>query len=238
MVDIEGASNALSTLVDYYHHVEKVMPALVRGGWIAIKVVALAELIGIFLGLVLALCRLYGRWWLAWPALVYVDLIRGTPMLVQILIAYFGIPSLYFSMTGDTFNIDPIVAGIAALGLNSGAYVSEIFRTAIGNIDRGQTEASRALGLSWLQTMRYVVLPQAFRWAIPPLGNEFITLLKDTSLLSVIAVVEIVKAGQLYAARTYAIFPTYIAIAIVYLVLTLTITSGLRVLERKLKIPT
>lgn len=222
---------------EYLKHIQTVMPSLIRGAGIAILVVFFAEIIGTVIGLILALCRLAKTRWLSWPALVYVDLIRGTPMLVQILIAYFGIPSVYFSLTGDTLDIPPLAAGVAALGLNSAAYVSEIYRTAIANIDRGQTEASRALGLSWVQTMRYVVLPQAFRWAVPPLGNEFITLLKDTSLLSVIAVVEILKAGQLYAARTYAIFPTYIAIAIVYLVMTLTITTGLRALEKKLKVP-
>jgi polar amino acid transport system permease protein len=112
-----------------------------------------------------------------------------------------------------------------------------VFRTAIGSIDRGQLEASRALGLTRAQAFRFVIFPQAIRWAIPPLGNEFITLLKDTSLLSVIAVAEILKAGQLYAGRTYAIFPTYVAIAIVYIVLTLSIANVLRYVERKLKVP-
>ena len=213
------------------------MPSLLQGAGIAIVVVICAEAIGTTVGLLLALCRLAKTRWLSWPALVYVDLIRGTPMLVQILIAYFGVPSLVSSITDEPFDLNPYAAGIAALGLNSAAYVSEIYRTAIGNIDKGQTEAARALGLSWYQTMRHIILPQAFRWAIPPLGNEFITLLKDTSLLSVIAVLEIVKQGQLYMARTYAVFPTYLAIALVYLVMTLTITTGLRYLERKLKVP-
>lgn len=213
------------------------MPNLIKGAGIAVLVVLAAEVIGTVIGLALALARLSGRRILAWPTAIYVDVIRGTPMLVQILIAYFGVPSLLQSLTGQSWNINPYAAGIAALGLNSAAYVSEIYRTAIGNIDRGQTEASRALGMSWYQTMRHIILPQAFRWAIPPLGNEFITLLKDTSLLSVIAVLEIVKEGQLYMGRTYAVFPTYIGIALVYLAMTLTITSGLRMLERKLKIP-
>lgn len=214
-----------------------VMPALVRGGVIAVFVVVCSELIGTMLGLAIALCRLSRRKLLSIPSLVYVDLVRGTPMLVQILFVYFGLPSLISSITGQPFNIHPLVAGISALGLNSAAYVSEIYRTAISSIDKGQTEAAKALGLSSLQTFRYVIFPQAFRWAVPPLGNEFITLLKDTSLLSVIAVMEVVKEGQLYMARTYAVFPTYLGIALVYVLMTLSITSVLRVVERRLARP-
>ncbi len=215
-----------------------VLPLLVHGAVIAVSVVVFAELLGTILGLSIALCRLSGRKILTIPALIYVDLIRGTPMLVQILFVYFGVPAVVSGLTGHPFNIPPLVAGVAALGLNSAAYVSEVYRTAIGSIDRGQTEAAKALGLGRIQTMRHIVLPQAIRWAIPPLGNEFITLLKDTSLLSVIAVLEIVKQGQLYMARTYAVFPTYLAIAGVYLVMTITIATALRLLERKLRVPT
>jgi His/Glu/Gln/Arg/opine family amino acid ABC transporter permease subunit len=220
------------------------MPSLLQGALIAIVVVICAEVIGTTVGLLLALCRLAKTRWLSWPALVYVDVIRGTPMLVQILIAYFGVPGLVMSITGEPFSTNetfndyfPYIAGIAALGFNSAAYVSEIYRTAIGNIDKGQSEAARALGLSRFQTLRHIVLPQAFRWAIPPLGNEFITLLKDTSLLSAISVIEVVRAGQLYTARTAAVFPTYIGIALVYLAMTLVVSYGLRTLERKLKVP-
>jgi polar amino acid transport system permease protein len=221
-----------------------VMPLLVRGAGIAVTVVLCAEVLGTVLGLGLALLRLSGRWWLSASALVYVDVIRGTPMLVQILFIYFGIPSLFSAATGRVFSLGswfddyyPYIAGISALGLNSAAYVSEIYRTAISSIDKGQAEAARALGLSRVQTFRFVVFPQAFRWAVPPLGNEFITLLKDTSLLSVIAVMEIVKQGQLYMARTYAVFPAYLAVALVYLVMTFTIATALRFVERKMRVP-
>ncbi|MDB5294950.1 MAG: amino acid transporter permease protein, partial [Phycisphaerales bacterium] len=105
------------------------------------------------------------------------------------------------------------------------------------SIDRGQTEAAKALGLTAAQTFRHVVFPQAFRVAVPPLGNEFVTLLKDTSLLSAIAVAEVVKQGEIYRARTYAVFPTLLAVALVYVAMTVTITASLRVLERKLRIP-
>jgi His/Glu/Gln/Arg/opine family amino acid ABC transporter permease subunit len=213
------------------------MPSLVQGALTAILVVVCAEAIGTALGLVIALCRLSRRWWLRWPALVYVDVIRGTPMLVQILFAYFALPDLLLHLTGDRYVIPALGAGIAALGLNSAAYVSEVYRAAISAIDRGQTEAARALGLSRVQTLRYIVLPQAFRLAVPPLGNEFITLLKDTSLLSVISVSEILYNGQNYGARTYAVLPSYVGVALVYLALTIPTTSLLRVLERRLKVP-
>lgn len=162
---------------------------------------------------------------------------RGTPMLVQILFVYFGLPGLVNELTGHAVNIQPLYAGIAALGLNSAAYVSEVYRATIGSIDKGQAEAARALGLGRVQTMIHVVLPQAFRIAVPPLGNEFITLLKDTSLLSVIAVTEIVRGGQIYIARTYAAFPGYLGIALTYLVMTVAISAMLRILERRLRVP-
>ncbi|QOV90489.1 ABC transporter permease subunit [Humisphaera borealis] len=219
-------------------HMVAVLPDLVKGAGIAVLVVLIAEVMGTVLGLGLALMRLSGSGVLSVVAAVYVDLIRGTPMLVQILFVYFGVPSLISSLTGSPFNPDPIIAGTLALGFNSAAYVSEIYRATLGSIDRGQNEAACALGLSPVQRFRYVIFPQAFRIAIPPLGNEFVTLLKDTSLLSVIAVMEIVKAGQLYMSRTYAVFPTYLAIALVYVILTLAITNILRVVERRMKLPT
>lgn len=213
------------------------MPELLRGAGTAILVVLCAETIGTILGLGLALCRLSGTRLLRWPALVYVDLFRGTPMLVQILFVYFALPDLLGHLTGQKYIIPALAAGIAALGLNSAAYVSEVYRAAIIAIDKGQIEASRALGLSRFQTMRHIVLPQAFRLAIPPLGNEFITLLKDTSLLSVISVSEILYQGQIYGSRTYAVLPSYLGVAIVYLALTLPTTAALRGLEKKLKVP-
>ena len=213
------------------------MPHLIKGAGISLFVALIAELIGTALGLLLALVRLYGPVWLRIPAIAYVDLMRGTPMLVQILFAYFALPSLISQVTGHSFDIQPLHAGIVALGLNSAAYVSEVYRSTIGSIDRGQSEAARSLGLNWRQAMRYVVLPQAFRIAVPPLGNEFITLVKDTSLLSVIAVNEIVKEGQIYIGRTYAAFPAYLGIALTYLLMTVTISALLRQLERRLRIP-
>jgi polar amino acid transport system permease protein len=167
----------------------------------------------------------------------YVDLFRGTPLLVQILFIYFGIPGLVNSLTGEPCNIDPLVAGMIAFGLNSGAYLCEIYRAGIESVDRGQWEAAHSLGMTSRQAFLSVILPQAFRRSLPAAGHDFIILIKDTSLLSVIAVTEITKEGQLFIARTYAAFPAYIAIALTYLLITFTVSRALRALERRLATP-
>lgn len=228
-----------------WEHFLAVLPALIRGAGITICVAAVAEAIGICIGLSIALIRLHGPWFLRWPCLAYVDIIRGTPLLVQILFLYFGVPALMIELTGRPFSFelgmggqvwvqDAIVAGTLACGLNSGAYLSEIYRAALRSIDPGQSEAARSLGLGRLAAFRFVIAPQALVRALPPMGNELITLLKDTSLLSVIAVTEIVRTGQLYAARTYAVFPTYVAIAATYFVLVFTVSRLVNRLDRRL----
>lgn len=225
------AADAPPTGVD---HFMKVLPALIRGAGITLLVCFSAEIIGMILGVTLALFRLHGQWWLRLPTLAYVDVIRGTPLLVQILFLYFGVPALISTVGGGSFSFDPIVAGILACGLNSAAYQSEIFRSAIRSIDKGQTEAARSLGMTSVQTFWHVIRPQAMFRALPPLGNDFIMLLKDTSLLSVIAVTEIVRVGQLYAARTYAVFPTYLAIAVTYFALVFIASRLIGLMERKM----
>lgn len=143
---------------------------------------------------------------------------------------YFGLPSLIGRP------VPPFVAAIAAMGINSGAYVAEIVRAGIQAIDRGQTEAARSLGLTAAQTMRYVIFPQAIRRIIPPLGNEFIALLKDSSLVSVIALEELLRKGQVVITRTFRPFEVYTVIAILYLIMTLAISKLVSWSERKLKI--
>ncbi len=166
--------------LDGLGHFFAVLPALVRAG-LTLGVAAVAEVLGICIGLTIALVRLHGPWFLRWPALAYVDVIRGTPLLVQILFLFFAVPALVFSLTGSGFTFaigpadqpwfsDAIVAGTLACGMNSGAYLSEIYRGALRSIDGGQAEAARSLGLGRLATFRYVVAPQALvrrcrRWA-------------------------------------------------------------------------
>lgn len=227
----------MSALVENIQSIGAVMPRLLHGALYTLGTAAVAQTVGTALGLTLALGRLYGRGWMKFAVTCYVDLFRGTPLLVQILFIYFGIPGLVNSITGAPFNIDPLVAGIIAFALNSGAYLCEIYRAGIESVDRGQWEAAHSLGMTNRQAFISVILPQAFRRALPAAGNDFIILIKDTSLLSVIAVTEITKEGQLFIARTYAAFPAYIAIALTYLLITFTASRCLRALERKLATP-
>ncbi len=188
------------------------------------------------IGTLVGLARLSDRVVLRALARIYVDFIRGTPLLVQIFIIYLGIPSLLYVLTGSRWPINVYVAGIAACGINSGAYVAEIVRGGIQSIDRGQTEAARSLGMTGAQAMRHVVLPQALKRVIPPLGNEFIAMLKDTSLLSVIGVEELTRKGQLFIAVTFAPFPVYMGILLMYLVMTLSISRLVSMMERRLAV--
>jgi arginine/lysine/histidine/glutamine transport system substrate-binding and permease protein len=161
---------------------------------------------------------------------IYVDFFRGTPMLVQLFIIYFGLPSL-FQEIGLEWSLDRFPAAIIALSLNVAAYLAEIIRGGIQSIDRGQWEACESLGMSPIQTMRKVIFPQAFRRILPPLGNEFITLIKDTSLTAVIGFVELFRQGQLIVAITYKAFEVYIAVALIYLILTTLASFGFKWLE-------
>lgn len=140
------------------------------------------------------------------PSTIYIDFIQGTPLFVQILIFYYGIPGLISGLTGEVFRIDPIIAGIVVCSINSGAYNAEIVRAGIKSVDRGQMEAASSLRMTERQAMKEVIMPQAARLIILPLGNEFIALLKDSSLLAVISVHELSKNGMLYVSKTFAAF--------------------------------
>jgi His/Glu/Gln/Arg/opine family amino acid ABC transporter permease subunit len=215
-------------------HLIKVMPQLLKGAVLTVEITALSVFFGMLIGLIMGLGKLSKKLYFKIPAMVYIDSIRGTPLFVQILLFYYGLPNLYFQFTGSPFTIDPMIAAVVVCSLNSGAYVAEIVRAGIQSIERGQMEAARSLGMSHSQAMRYIILPQAFKRIVPPLGNEFIVLLKDTSLLSVIGVVELTQSGKLYVAATYAAFPAYIGVALVYLVMTLTISRFVAWTERRL----
>ncbi|MDQ8203841.1 amino acid ABC transporter permease [Pelagicoccus sp. SDUM812003] len=221
---------------DFLEHLTGSLPYLAKGAVFTILISVASMLAGSALGLLVCLGKLSRRRPLRLCCVAYIDLFRGTPLLVQILFIYFGFPNLLQQVFDRPFPFDPLVAGFIAFSLNAGAYIAEIFRAGIESLSKGQTEASLSLGLTYSQTMRFVILPQAFRRMIPALGNEFITLLKDTSLLSAIAVSEIVKEGRLYIARTYAAFPTYLAIALVYFALTFIASRLFTRLERSLRV--
>jgi polar amino acid transport system permease protein len=205
------------------------LPLLIRGAGVTLEITALAVGLGLVFGLIAALAQLSKFAPLKWIAKIYVDFIRGTPLLVQIFIIYFALPALLGQ------RIDPFVAAVAACSINSGAYIAEIFRAGIQSIEIGQMRAGLSLGMNWNQTMRYIILPQAFKRIIPPLGNEFIAMLKDSSLVSVIGFEELTRSGQLIIAETYGSLEIWTAVALLYLIMTLTITQFVGVLERRYK---
>lgn len=158
---------------------------------------------------------------------IYLTVIRGTPVVVQLLIIYFVI--------FGSVNIEKVPVAIMAFGLNSGAYVAEIFRSGIMSIDAGQFEAGRSLGFNYVQTMRYIIMPQAFKNVLPALGNEFIVLLKETSVAGYIALQDLTKAGDIIRSRTYDAFMPLIAVALIYLAMVLIFTKLVNMLERRLR---
>ena len=205
-------------------------PLLLTGAVVTIKITVLSVGLGLLIGMVAGIGRLARFWPARILAKVYVEFFRGTPLLVQIFLIYFALPLI----VGQ--RIDPFVAAITACSINSGAYIAEIFRAGIQSIDKGQMEAGRSLGMSWWQTMYHVILPQAFKRIIPPLGNEFIAMLKDSSLVSVIGFEELTRRGQLIIARTYGSFEIWMSVAVIYLAMTLTISRLVDYLERRYKI--
>jgi polar amino acid transport system permease protein len=216
---------------------------ILKGLVLTLELTVLAMVIGIILGVVLALMRLSANVMISSASWVYIWLFRGTPVLVQILI-WFNIAALFPTIDlgipfGPSFIhldantiITPFVASMLALGLNEGAYMSEIVRAGIISVDEGQTEAAQALGMTRLQTMRRIVLPQAMRVIIPPTGNETISMLKTTSLVSVIAVSELLYSAQLIYSVNYKTIPLLLVASIWYLAVTSVLSIGQYYLER------
>ncbi|MBZ4194342.1 MAG: amino acid ABC transporter permease [Candidatus Contendobacter sp.] len=198
---------------------------LTWGLWVTIWISFISGLIGMVIGLITGLCRLSPNPTLRGLAILYIELIRGTPLLVQIFIFYFFI--------GTVLNLDRTVAGIGALALFVGAYVAEIIRAGIQSIPRGQSEAARSLGMSATETMIYIVLPQAFKRVLPPLAGQFISLIKDSSLVSVIAITDLTKSGREIITSSFATFEIWFTVALLYLVVTSVLSQLLFWLERR-----
>lgn len=205
-------------------------PLLLQGSLVTIQITVMRVGCGFLIGMLAALAGMSRFRIVRLIIKCYVELFRGAPLLVQIFMIYFALPMVIHQQ------INPYVAAVTACSINSGAYVSEIFRAGIQSIDKGQMEAGRSLGLTWVQTMRYIIMPQAFKAIIPPLGNEFIAMMKDTSLVSVIGFEELTRRGQLIIARTYGSFEIWYAVAVIYLVMTLSISRLVAYLERRYKI--
>jgi His/Glu/Gln/Arg/opine family amino acid ABC transporter permease subunit len=205
-----------------------IIPALLRGTQMTLLIATGASLIGLLLGTLLAVLHTSKHWWLSWPVTVYVTILRGTPMLIQIPFFYYLLPTL-------GIHLPLVTTAIIAIGLNSSAYISQTVRAGILSVARGQLEAARMLGLTQWQTMRYIVLPQALAVIVPALVSEFITLIKDSSLASTIGVVELFKEGTIIISRTYNALPVYGAIAAIYLLLTVSLSLVAGRLEKRMR---
>ena len=210
------------------------LPLLLAGIKWTIIIAVVGLFFGFFFGAVAGLGRASKNKFIFGMATVYVEAIRGTPILVQALYLYFGVNQILQQTAG--FKIESETAGIIAIAINSGAYIAEIVRGSIQSIDKGQVEAGRSLGLSSYKTFYYIVWPQAFKRMIPPLGNQFIISLKDTSLFAFIAVGELLRQGQLVVATTFAAFEIYTMVGLLYLMLTLSLSFVLRKIERRLEV--
>ncbi|HEY0916528.1 MAG TPA: cystine ABC transporter permease [Solimonas sp.] len=184
-------------------------PFLLKGAYYTVVLSLGGMFFGLLLGFALAVGRLYGPAPLRWLTRLYVSFFRGTPLLVQLFLIYYGLPQL-------GIQLDPLPAALIGFSLNMAAYTSEILRAAIASIDRGQWEAAASIGMSKTQTLYRAILPQAARTALPPLGNSFISLVKDTALAATIQVPELFRQAQLITARTFEIFTMYLAAALIY----------------------
>jgi len=204
----------------------KSVPFLLKGAGYTVELSLGGMFFGLSFGFVIALMRLSKRKLLRGVARTYVSFIRGTPLLVQLFVIYYGLAQF-------GLRLDPIPSALIGLSLNVAGYTGEILRAAIASIDKGQWEAARALGLSWSQTMRLVIVPQAARVALPPLGNSFIALIKDTSLAATIQVPELFRQAQLITARTFQIFTMYFTAAVLYWIISTALSWAQERLERR-----
>jgi polar amino acid transport system permease protein len=202
------------------------MGVLLQGLLMTIKLSLISLFFAVIIGLVAALMRISTNPLSRNFAFLYVEVIRGTPLLVQIFIVYFFL--------GTIFDLDRFTAGIAALSVFTGAYIAEIIRSGIQSISPGQMEAARSLGMSYPKAMIYVVLPQAFKRTLPPMAGQFINLIKDSSLVSVISITDLTKAGREVVAGSFATFEVWFAVAALYLVLTSTLSFGVQRIEKRL----
>ncbi|MEN1967526.1 amino acid ABC transporter permease [Lentibacillus sp. N15] len=205
-------------------------PEILQGLYYTLLISVLGLVIGFILGAIFGLGRISKNKIIYWIASIYVEVIRGTPVLVQAIWIFFALPLI----TGYTF--ESVTAGVIVIALNSGAYIAEIVRGAVQSIEKGQMEAGRSLGLDHGKTMRYIIWPQAFKRMIPPLGNQFIISIKDTSLLSVILVPELIFQGRMIASNHFNAVEIYTTVALFYLAITLTLSLVLRLVERRLDI--
>lgn len=204
------------------------IPILLVGLYYTLLVSVVGLLIGFVLGAIFGLGRISRNRIVYGASSVYVEVFRGVPILILAIWVFYALPMVL------GFDIAPLIAGIISIGLNSGAYIAEVVRGAVQSVEKGQMEAGRSLGMSHHYTMQYVIWPQAFRRMIPPLGNQFIVSIKDTSVLSVILVPELVFQGRTIVATHYNALEIYTVVAVIYLIVTITLSKVLNITEKRL----
>lgn len=219
----------MESMQDFFQMLTKYYPYFLKGTGNTLLLSLLGTMFGFLLGMILAMFRInpFPKNWvmriLQKVAVTYIEVIRGTPLLVQILIVFNIVQSM-----------ERFPAGVIAISMNSAAYVAEIIRAGIQSIDKGQSEAARSLGMPVVMTYREIILPQAIKNVLPALGNEFIVLVKETAIISVVGVMDLVNAAGIVQSKTYQPMPPLWFISIVYLTITFTISKGIRRLERRL----
>jgi polar amino acid transport system permease protein len=205
----------------------KILPQLWQGFLMTLLLSVLGMFFATIIGMFVGIARLSKSRWLIIPTTLYVEIVRGTPLMLQILIIYYALPSI-------GINLDKIPAGVFALAFCYGAYISEIFRAGIQSIERGQVEAARSIGMTTTQAMRYVILPQAIRRILPPLTNDFVAMLKDSSLVAIIALFELTTTARYISTSSGNVFTPYIGAALFYLLITIPVSRLVVLLEKKL----
>ena len=216
--------------MSFIDYLQIALPKILIGLQITFKVSLICLLIGMVIGFPVALVRVYGPKWLRWFVTAYVEIFRGTPVLVQLFLIYFGLPQ--FGITFSAFT-----SAYLAIGLNSGAYQSEYFRGAIQAISSGQMMAARSIGMTRLQAIRHVIIPQAFRFAIPSWSNEAVSMVKISSIVYLIAVPEMLYVAKVLMSKYYNPMQTYILVGLVYLLVIGAMTLLLNEIERRTTIP-
>lgn len=219
------------------------IPELLQQLPITLELAGLGMVMGLLLGLVMAVIKMKNIKVLTQLTNFIISMVRGTPVIVQLYMAFFGIPMLFkylnqrFGMNLAVADIPGFVYAVVALGINQSAFCAEIIRSALLSVNAGQIEAAQAMGMTYLQTLRRIILPEAFEVALPTLGNSLINIIKSTSLAFTCAVVELTAQGRIIAGRTYRYFELYVSLAIVYWVITIIIEQIIKLIERKIRIP-
>ena len=210
---------------------------------VTLELAVVSMIVSLILGLILALIKMKKIPVLKQLANLCISVIRGTPVLVQLYVTYFGIPMILKAINlkyGTNYNangVAPIIYAFIALAVNESAYNAEVIRASLESVPKGQIEAANALGMTYFQALRRVILPEAIVVALPSLGNSFIGLIKGTSLAFVCAVVEMTAAGKIIAGRTYRYFEVYVSLAIIYWIITIIVEQGIKLIEKKIRIP-